>query len=635
MTVFQLLAYITLAQNGLERFVTFGVFTPEEIALKSVPFEKDADAVIIHHLAKSDFNDQNNLITEHRIKLKILNEKGISNGDVHIRFYHKDDFEFLSGINAVIRTPEENGQSTTTQINRKSIYTIKINDRISETRFAMPNVKTGSIIEYMYTSQMKHYGGLDEWSFQSYLPTITSFYKLSIIQNAEFAFKVYKLPNLPIDIDTKQVGQVSYTMHNIPALQDEAFMDARRDNLQHVSFQLSGINRNGFKEKYINTWDEAAKELLITPELGGQLNKKLSGTDDIISTAKKIGDLTERTKVIYDYLQQKMTWNGNYGKYSIEGIKKAWEKHTGTNSEINMIFVNLLQQADVNACLMMANDRDDGKIDIQYPFIDQFHKLVAYITLPSKPLIVDASDINTPMHLIPLSLLNTYGYKIDKKNKGLLLLSDETSKASNLITIKGTISDEGELHANAIAESKNYCRLERVIKYKSAGTPGFLQNYYTNGYADLNIDSLELINLDNDSLSLLQKMNFTQTLNTSGEFIFVNYHLFSRLIKNPFTNNLRFSDINFGSTLNTIIIQSLQIPANYTAVELPKNSRMETADKSLMFSRFLQLENGLLSMKFQFETTRSFFERDEYEMLKDFYKRMFLLMDQQVILKKK
>ncbi|CAN5790763.1 hypothetical protein BH10BAC3_BH10BAC3_38540 [soil metagenome] len=272
-----------------------------------MPFDKNANAVIIHHLARSEYNDNHNLITEHRIKIKILTDKGINNGDIHITFYHKDDFEFLSGIDAVIRTYEPNGQCKTEHISPKNIYTTKINQFRSETRFAMPNVKAGSIIEYTYFSNMKHYGGLEEWSFQSDLPTITSYYRLAIVSNAEFTCKIYKLPSLPIEIDNKKDGWVTYKMQNIPALRDEAYMDSQRDNLQHVTFHLSAVNTNGFKEKYINSWDEAARELLSTPELGGQLNKSLYSTDDFIKAAKNISDLGERTKAVYAFVQQKIS----------------------------------------------------------------------------------------------------------------------------------------------------------------------------------------------------------------------------------------------------------------------------------------------------------------------------------------
>ena len=616
-------------------FPDFGIFTPEEVALKEVPFDKDANAVIIHDLARSEYNEEHNLITEHRIKIKILNEKGIDRGDIRIRFHHKDDFEFLSGIDAVIRTYEPNGQFTTEHIERKSIYTTKINQYYSETKFALPNVKAGSIFEYTYFSNMKHYGGLEDWSFQADLPTLTSYYRLAIVPNTEFTYQVYKLPDIPITIVNKMDGLVTYQMQNIPGLHDEAYMDSRRDNLQHVRFQLSAINRSGFKEKYINSWDDAARQLLDEPALGGQLNKSLSGTDEFIKETKAIADVTERIKAVYKYVQQKISWNGYYSKYSSDGVKKAWEKGSGTTGEINMIFVNLLTDVGVTACTLMVNDRDEGKIDVSYPFIDQFSKLVSYVSLPGKALVIDAADRSTPMQLIPLVLLNTYGYKIDKKNKGLMMIEDDKLYDDNKININGALSEEGVLTGTIITQSSDYARLERKTHFKKVASAKFLENYYSEGYTDLKADSLEIVNLDNDSLPLVQNLKFTQTLNTSGDYTFLNYHLFTGLLKNPFTNDFRFSDINFGSPQRIVVTQMVQLPPNYKVDALPKNTGMRTADTSLSFTRFLKEENGVISMQVKFEVNRSFFERDEYGMLKDFYKKLFVMLNEQIVLKLK
>jgi hypothetical protein len=59
----------------------------------------------------------------------------------------------------------------------------------------MPAVKVGSIIEYHYVSIMKDYRGLDEWLFQSDLPTIQSSYLLGFCQGSEFTYTIQKKPS--------------------------------------------------------------------------------------------------------------------------------------------------------------------------------------------------------------------------------------------------------------------------------------------------------------------------------------------------------------------------------------------------------------------------------------------------------
>jgi hypothetical protein len=128
---------------------------------------------------------------------------------------------------------------------------------------------------------MKHYGGLDEWSFQDELPVLTSKYTLFILPNAEFAYRVNKTLDIPI-ISKKLAEGIYFEMTNIPGLGNEPYIDARADYLQKVIFQLSGIGSNSDKQKYATSWNELAKELNISPEFGGQLGKNIDETDDLV-----------------------------------------------------------------------------------------------------------------------------------------------------------------------------------------------------------------------------------------------------------------------------------------------------------------------------------------------------------------
>src|SRR5258706_11394064 len=137
----------------------FGYNTGEEINLKECPFEKNAGAVILFDDAVSDHDDDWRLITHRRIKIKILNQREVDQGNIRIRFYSKDKFEYIDNVHGVT-TNYENGAFQTSMLDKKSIFTEQEDNVYSNIKFAMPGVKVGSIIEYEYDSYMKHYGGL-------------------------------------------------------------------------------------------------------------------------------------------------------------------------------------------------------------------------------------------------------------------------------------------------------------------------------------------------------------------------------------------------------------------------------------------------------------------------------------------
>src|SRR4051812_22605969 len=99
-----------------------GQFSSEEKNMKECSFDKRADAVILLDHAVAYFNDDYNLITEHRIRIKILKEKGIERGDITIPFYSEDKFELIRDVKAVVLTRQDNGEFVTSVLERKNIF---------------------------------------------------------------------------------------------------------------------------------------------------------------------------------------------------------------------------------------------------------------------------------------------------------------------------------------------------------------------------------------------------------------------------------------------------------------------------------------------------------------------------------
>ena len=70
-------------------FPEFGKFTTEEISLKQCPFDPEAEAIILLDKAVVNYDEEYHMITERRVRIKILSEKGIDRANIIIPFYHK------------------------------------------------------------------------------------------------------------------------------------------------------------------------------------------------------------------------------------------------------------------------------------------------------------------------------------------------------------------------------------------------------------------------------------------------------------------------------------------------------------------------------------------------------------------
>jgi len=627
-------------------FSNYGSISQEERQLKECAFDKEAEAVYLLHEGISNYNDDYNLVTEHHIRIKILKEKGLAYANVTIPFYSDRDFEFISKIEGMVINYDEQGNRSDQKLDKKSIYTKKTTKYHSEVSFAFPSVKTGSIIEYMYRSTMKHYGGLDDWTFQEELPVIKSTYSLTIIPNYEFSYLFKKSPSLPADVRNEPTsGQIHFAMNNIPGLRNEPYMDARKDYLQRVTFQLAAYNNvsadpfsqlSPTKTKYSATWQQVIEEMIANKSFGGQLSKNLDGNDEFIKQVKASSSNAEKVKLVLNYVRGHMSWNHITSKYSADGIKNAWSKKNGTNGDINLILINLLKEAGLDTYPLLVSERQNGKIDMDYPSVDQFNTVYAYVLADNKKYYLDANDKFTPTGIIPAAILNTTALVVNRKSGGLVTVSDEELLYRDFVNISAKLTEDGKIAGNALLSSHDYARVKRLSEYQQ-DKEKYLENNFRKHTAGILIDSFSLKNEEIDSSDLKQEFSFQFPLQETGEYFFLPLNLFSGFESNPFVANNRFTHINFGYkqllSINTII----QLPKTLTVDALPKPVKLLNEDQTVVLTRQIMKDesNNTLVARINIELNKSLYTTAEYDSIKDFYKKMFALLNEQVVLKKK
>jgi hypothetical protein len=639
---FAVVCSLLLYKKGYSQEVPeFGRFTSEERAMKQCAFDQDAEAVVLLDQASSGYNDNYNLITTHRIRIKVLKESGIDRGNIRINYYSNDDFEYVRVLEGVVFHTDQGAQGLST-LDRKSVYTKKLNKYYSQVTFALPNVKVGSIFEYKYESIMKSYGGLQEWVFQRDIPVVLSSYHLTIVPNAEFAYSVYKSQSLPINIkpDSK-TGSMLFEMRNIPGLRDEAYMGAARDYLQRVKFQFSGINKVSgdtysatvsTKSKYMNTWKVLANDLLDDREFGAQINHKLQDAEGLQQQWSSL-DAFAKMKAIHDHVRASFSWNGIYAKYADGNVKAAWQKKTGSTGEINLILINLLKSAGLQVRPMLVSERDNGKVDTTYPYLNQFSKVVAHVTIDNKYYILDGTDQATPSFMVPFDLLNTVGFIVDKKQPALLTIRNEERKNLSLISLNGKVNASGNVELNAIADYYDYSKLEKKTKYlsdKSAYQKDFFSAYQT-----ATIDSFVITGQTSDSLPLHHAAYLDLPLEKSGDYTLLPYSMFTGFEKNPFTLQQRFSDVNFGCNYTCILNGNFALPDNLVPEALPKSIKLVMPDKSMTVTRQVQQVGNTIQIGIRIDFLKSFYGVEEYPELQSFYKQMVELLKEPIVLKSK
>jgi len=636
-TLYLFLTFIAClhVKSQSDNYADFGLPTADEIALKQCSFDPEAEAVYLHKDAKVLPEDYK-MFTYSRVRMKILKPAGVKHASVKIQYYHVNDFEFITDIKGVVIN-FENGVLKTSELSPKEIYRKKINSEYSFVAFTFPEVREGSIIEYTYTRARKSYRAIDYWYFQDELPVYKSFFHFTILPVATFNYRVLKTSQFRCEVvPYKREGAISFEMSNLPGVPDEPYMDSRNDYLQRVELQLAVVKDGAYTNRFISTWEEASIELMQNENFGRAVERKIGGTEELIRQASAIADENERMTFIYYAVKKKMTWDGFYGVYANEKLKANWASSKGSVAEINLILVNILKSSGISVVPLLVSERSHGRVDINQPFLNQFNKVVAYVKIRDKEYFLDATDEIDNTVLIPIGLLNTMGFPVYKRNQSFIRIEDKGNYDHRRINLTSKITPEG-IHDGEVSISETgYARAYSELKIRD-DKDGYMNALFIKPYTDLSVDSFKIENLENDTLPLHQIVKFSQPLLQSGNYKMININLFAGMNKNPFISKTRYTDINFGCRKSLVYFQNIQLPENFTVESLPANMSLTTQDKTIYFTRSLEVskDNKTITMYMKIEFQNSLYTAAQYPTLHEFYKKMQSLLDEPVLLKNK
>lgn len=642
-----LVPFKIFAQNELP---AFGKIDKADLLLTKCEFDKDAvaykllDYGDVHYVSgRNDFKIQ----TERRVRIKILKDKGLDLANIKIKFFSKENYENVSDISGVTYNLDNAGNVITTKLEKSSIYRKAIDKRLSEVVFTMPDVKAGSVIEYKFSDAKESVSNLDDWYFQDDIPTRISMYKILIpsifrFVNEVFAFQKVEQSQKDIQehMSTRQgilsynSIQKSYIIRNIPALRNEPFMGAAKDYLQRVLFQLSAIDYgNGEVEEIRSTWPKLTKFLMENEDFGLQLRKNIPHTGALDDSLKYLKSDYKKMLLIHDFVRRNMNWNGVENIYTENGIKSAWDKKSGSNCEINLILINLLRDAGLTAYPLLVSTKDHGAVNTLYPFLQQFNNTMACVIIEGKKYILNGADKYNPAYLIPYDVINNEAFVVDDQQGGWIKLDDDKDIFQNTVSIFSEITPDGLMNGEATISSSGYSKNPRVKKWKEDRAS--FADYFSKSFTGLKIENIEVKNDDIDTLPLQQKIKFSLPVNSSGEYEYFPVNLFQGLEKNPFIADERVTDIDFGYKQSYKVFGKIYIPDGYEFEELPKNLKMIMPDTSIVMRRLMQSDSNSIDLSITVDFVKPVYSANMYPELREFYKKLFATLNEQVVIKKK
>ncbi|MBN1144229.1 MAG: DUF3857 and transglutaminase domain-containing protein [Bacteroidales bacterium] len=441
--VFSVLAFsFILSMQSQNYFEDFGKLNMNELQMTTYNRDNLAEAVVLYDIGKTLFTTGDfgvHFIFDRIVRIKILSKAGLKYAEIEIPYYiDKDGIEKISDIQGITYNLEGN-TAKISRLDLKQVYDEKINENWSQKKFALPDVKDGSVIEYRYSIESPFLFNLRDWKFQSTIPVIYSeytarmipFYEYTYILQGASKFDVYK--NVPGNFKNHYAtvdyydNIYTFGMKNLPAFRDEEFITSINDYITKMDFQLSLIRYPGGSTREImTTWPLLIQSLLKLNEFGLYMKSIAKSSDELLGTlALESKSNEDKTKAILNYIKSNYNWDGYSSKYANKSTKEFLKTRTGNSANINLFLASMLSAAGIEAYPVLLSTRDHGKIPVDYPFEQFLNYVIVLAKIDNKEILLDATEPLSPFGMLPARCINEKGLIVNKEKTEWIQLVDK------------------------------------------------------------------------------------------------------------------------------------------------------------------------------------------------------------------
>lgn len=254
-----LLTSLSIAAVAQQYGFPFGKTLFDELTMTTYERDTSASAVVLNEFGNAYIESENyNLIFNYHVKIKILKKDGLSQADIAIPLYKsasgkKEEIKDIkaSTFNLVNNRIEESS------LDVRNVFTEDLNKYWDQKKFALPNVRVGSVIEIVYTIESPFIFNFRKWEFQADIPKIQSEYWARIPGNYVYNItlkgflKLTKNENSLIskcitigsgyNAGSADCAQYKFAIKNVPAFIEEDYLTAKSNYLSAINFELSEI----------------------------------------------------------------------------------------------------------------------------------------------------------------------------------------------------------------------------------------------------------------------------------------------------------------------------------------------------------------------------------------------------------
>lgn len=621
-------AHLTLPAQ--EVYKEFGIISPDEYRMTSHPTDSAAEAVVLYDMGSSRFNSSSNgfeIHYERATRIKIFTEAGLKWAEIEIPFYREGDiYEEIYELEAISYVFDD-GVIKKIPLDLKNTYTEKINESWQVRKFALPNIKPGSIIEYRYKIVSQYLFHLREWYFQWSIPVLYSAYSTSMVPFYEYSYIIQGTKKEEVELtssedkmNTRYFANVPYhdlshkfVRRNIPAFRSEDYISSVDDYIAKIIFQLSKVNYpHGGTEQIMSTWEKLIDDLLKNDDFGKFVSKASRAADKVFDLNQlKIKPEQEKFDEVIDYVKNNFLWNQRNGIYATKSPSKLMEEKTGNAADINLFAVGLLNSAGIKSFPMLISTRRNGKILADYPFLTYFNYVVILSTIDGRIVMTDATDVLARNDRISEKCINDAGLIIDRENPRWV--STEPKFPSLTTTsLSMDIKNPGEISVELIKVLNEYDALR--FKQVYAEKKGKITETFERDNIAVTDSSLQM----RDPLKRSRSQHYKYTCNYRPDYVngkvYIAPFLYESLTENPLKEKERTYPVDFTFMRSEQFSCKIKVPEGYRVAYLPANAETDNTLFSLTYRT--KVSDDVIDVSMSYLLKKSIYLPEEYQQIK-------------------
>ncbi|WP_316787977.1 DUF3857 domain-containing protein [Pedobacter frigoris] len=646
--------FISCILNVNAQNFEYGKLTGDDLDLKNVVLDSNANAMVIREFGTSSMRLDERagrmvIDFEYHVKIKIFNKNGFESGNIVIpRRVYSDNEDQIEDLRAVT-TAFINGNVVATVLDKKNIFTERKNKYIVLTKFTMPNLTEGCVIEYSYRMILPSIFNFKSWDFQSNIPKLHSEYVAVIpalynynaslrggrkltSNNAELQKNCFRAGGYDADC-----SKLTYIMKNVPAFIEEDYMTSPDNFKSAIYYELSDYHTwNGGKKNVTKTWKDVDYELTSDKSFGTQMKRKDIFKNILPDILRNTTDELSKAQAIYAYIKANIRRNGFIGIYSETNIKNALDTHTGNTGDINLALIAALSAADLDVDAVILSTRSNGTVNTLYPVISDFNYVVAKVNIGTEIYLLDATEPLMPFGLLPLHCINGQGRVVNLKKPSYWYDIKASQKDVTRYTLNAELTNDGILKGQLITYSSGYSGLKKRMRIKAANSVEEFVEKLDEQMPRISINKHDIQNLDSLENPLVEEYDIEMKVydDINKDQLFFNPFFINRIEKNPFNLNERTYPVDFGATREERVSIFIKLPNSYTIADKPKDMAMSIEDNGGKYMNTSTLEGDTFISQQVLQLSKPVYEPEEYLSLKEFYSRLIQLQKTDVVFKK-